>query len=375
MLDPSEIMTIGKRVATDFSEKNVTFMAAGIAYNAFVSLAPLLILLLLVISSIGGGLEDRLLTVAQRSLPGPIGDVIGRIFTRESAATSASIVGLVVLIWGTLKIFRGLDTAFSEIYETTQSNSFLDQLVDGLVVLVALGISIVATVAVSGLFAALSDDIPFIGLLTPVVLVAGLVIAFYPMYYRFPDADLGWREVLPGVLFAAVGWALLQAIFQVYLVFSGSGSESFFGGVIVVVTWLYFSGLVLLLGAVLNAVIGNHSSGAPGGVGRGAAGKASDTESKTTLESDELATYLRDLRRQLTGHYAEIEPAAGSTEEYDRLADNVTVTEFEGTVRRFRPITPPNDEVMVIERSRQADGERTRAITLRWRTAEGESAD
>ena len=37
------------------------------------------------------------------------------------AALVGTVVGLVVLLWGTLKIFRGLDTAFSEIYGTTGS--------------------------------------------------------------------------------------------------------------------------------------------------------------------------------------------------------------------------------------------------------------
>lgn len=40
----SDARGFGKRVLSEFSEKNVTFIAAGLAYNAFVSLAPLLLL-------------------------------------------------------------------------------------------------------------------------------------------------------------------------------------------------------------------------------------------------------------------------------------------------------------------------------------------
>ncbi|MFC6824786.1 YihY/virulence factor BrkB family protein [Halopelagius fulvigenes] len=336
----------GKHIASDFSNKNVTFMAAGIAYNAFVSLVPMLLLLLLIVSTFGGGLEERLVTLAQTSLPGPIADVITSVFSGGSSAAGASAIGLVVLVWGTLKIFRGLDTAFSEIYETEGQNSIVDQLKDGLVVLVALLVAIVATAGASIAFAWLSDQIPYIGVLTPLVLVGGLLIAFLPMYVRFPDANLGWKEALPGAAFAAVGWAALQALFQVYLSFKGGGSEGFFGGVIVVVTWLYFSGMVLLLGAVINSVLTGQSSGRAGGVGTGASGYRTRREEE--LDPDEFARYLTELREDVTGHYEEMRPTIGG----------------EDDERRPRP----RGEVKLIEQSKRDGDDEEWSVAFRWRS-------
>ena len=370
----ADVLDIGKQVYGDVRGKNVTFMAAGIAYNAFVSLAPLLVLLLVAVTLVGGGLESRVVEVAGSSLPGPIADVVSGVFSGESAGASASVVGLVVLVWGTLKVFRGLDTAFSEIYETESRNSLADQLIDGLVVLVALGVAVLATIGVSSVFAAFSDRVPGLGFLTPLVLLAGIVLAFLPMYYRFPDVDLGWRDVLPGAVVAAVGWAALQAVFQVYLAFRGGGTESFFGGVIVVVTWLYFSGLVLLLGAVLNAVVGGHSSGAPGGVGRGAAEGSSDVEARRSLTRDELAGYLRELRGRITGYHEELEPASEPTRRR-RPETGEVETQLVGTITRVRPTGAPNDEVEVIERSRQDGDAHEMTITFRWRDGRGGAAD
>ena len=76
MVDISGVRNVGKAVATEFSEKNVPFMAAGIAYNAFLSLVPILAVLLVVVSAVGGGLERRIVALAGRSLPGPIADVV-----------------------------------------------------------------------------------------------------------------------------------------------------------------------------------------------------------------------------------------------------------------------------------------------------------
>ena len=85
-------------------------------------------------------------------------------------------------IWGTLKIFRGLDTAFSEIYETMAESSFPGKLVNGVIVLVAVVIAIVTTVGVTALFARLTNVIHDISTVTPLVLLFGLVAAFLPMY-------------------------------------------------------------------------------------------------------------------------------------------------------------------------------------------------
>jgi membrane protein len=336
-----------ERVYSDFSEKNVTFMAAGIAYNAFVSLAPTLLILLLVVSTFGAGLEARVVAVAGNWLPGPIANVVEEIFQGESSATGASVIGLVVLLWGTLKIFRGLDTAFSEIYETETENSFVDQLKDGLVVLAALVVAIVSTIAVTVVFSRFSDTIPFVGFLTPLILVAGLVAAFYPMYYRFPDTEVEMDDILPGVALAAVGWAALQGLFQVYLGFKDPGSGGFFGSVVLVVTYLYFSGLVLLLGAVVNAVIGDHSSGKPGGVGCGAT--SYDTQREETLDRDELADYLDELRSELAGRY-----------------DGMDSTDATDRDQHPRPV----GDVELTEHQTVDGDERRWTVTLQWDTAE-----
>lgn len=325
----------GKQVFATFSDKNVTFMAGGIAYSAFVSLAPTLLLLLFVVTTLGGGLEGRVLDIAQNSLPGPIYDVVEQFLGGDDPPAGASIVGLVALIWGTLKVFRGLDTAFSEIYETEAENSFVDQLSDGIVVLVALVVSVIATVAASSVFATLTEQIPFLGFFTPVVLVAGLTLAFLPMYYRFPDTVHSWREVLPGAILAAVGWAALQGLFQVYVLFKGDGTGSFFGGVIVVVTWLYFSGLVLLLAAVVNAVRTGHA-------GDLTTEATSDTEMarENTLTRDELGNYLTELKEQVAGRYEGMQAAVAHTN---------------------RPI--PNGPVEVTERE---VGDDEYAVEIRW---------
>ena len=310
------------RVYTDFTDKNVPFMAAGLAYSAFVSLAPLLVLAFLVLALVGSGLETRIVAFTEQWLPGPVAGVVDQVFQDRSGVGSASVLGLVILVWGALKVFRGLDTAFSEIYETVDDNSFVDKLRDGTVVLFALEVAVLATVGTSAVFAGFEDAVPFGESLVPLVLLGGLVVAFLPMYYVFPDCDLGLWDVLPGALFAAVGWAAFQGLFQVYLAVSDPGTGSFAGSIIIVVTYLYFSALVLLLGAVINAVVGGHSSGRPGGVGEDA--KPRRTRREASLDRAELDAYLRVLHERLSTTY----DVAGDDDLLPRPDGEVRVVEY-----------------------------------------------
>jgi len=346
MADSTGAVKTLQQIVADFRNKNVTFMAAGIAYNAFVSLAPLLLLLLFVTSVIGTELERRIVAFVRGALPGPIGDTFATVFQEGSGYASASVVGIVILLWGTLKIFRGLDTAFSEIYETEAENSLVDQLIDGTVALVALVLALVATVGATALFARFSGIIPYAGLLSPLIVVAGLVLAFTPMFYRFPDTDVQWRTVLPGVVFAAVGWALLQSLFQVYLTFSSGTAGDVFGGVLVVVTWLYFSGLVLLTGAVVNAVLGGHASGKAGGVGRAAAGY--ETTREDDLPPERFGNYLLGLRADVTDRAGATRPTVG-----------------DDGVERY---PAPDGDVHVVEQTNRDGDTQQWAVSVRWET-------
>jgi membrane protein len=84
-------------------------------------------------------------------------------------------------------------------------------------------------------------------------------VAFFPIYYVFPDVDVTAWEILPGVVVAAVGWALLQGLFQIYVAHSTAGGTDIVTGIMLLLTWLYFTGVVLLLGAVINAVRGGYT--------------------------------------------------------------------------------------------------------------------
>jgi membrane protein len=234
-------------------------MAGSIAYHAFVSLLPLLLLILAIIGRVGDqGLQSSFEAfVASVITPGAAPIFLGEL-SEGGGSASVSVFGLVFLVWGTLRIFRGLDTAFSGIYESEAANTFADQVKDGVLVLVVFAVAIFLAVFVESSLSFAAGPLGW--LLHRLVLVFLIAGALFPMYYVFPDADVGVAEVLPGVFFTAIALASFETLFQLYTQFSTKAQDpSIIAGILVLLTWLYFSGLVILLGAAINAVLSNRS--------------------------------------------------------------------------------------------------------------------
>ena len=299
-------------VVREVRAENVTFMAGSIAYHAFVSLLPFLLLVLWVVSAAGDEeLARQLLeAVAGYLTPETVNLLVEAAFGATGDAR-LSVVGVVVLVWGTLRIFRGLDQAFSDIYESESTNSFLDQVRDGVVVFGAIGLAL-SVISVADVFVPLPSFGPFQVLAGSALSVVAVAVALLPMYYVFPDVDVSIREVVPGAVVGAVGWTALSAVFRYYVGISSATSYGIVGVVILLVTWLYFGGLVLLVGAAVNAVLAGRSEDVADiawGVGHDGNASANDADFVAAVE---------ELRAALDGggrsDYEEIRVAVGEVE-------------------------------------------------------------
>lgn len=318
--------------------EKLTFMAGAIAYHAFLSILPLILLVL---------------TVVQRTQNVPIRDsvvgVVTSVLTEESsqliqqglteADASVSVLGLAVLVWGALRIFRGLDTAFSDIYETSASNTFVDQLGDGLLMLVTVGLALVSVSLVGNLVSV--DGGGVVGsLLRAVTTSIGLFVVFYPMYYVFPDTDVTAVEVVPGTAFTAVGLTVAQALFTAFK--SGSAGSNVVASILLLLSWLYVIGLIVLLGAVISAVFSNRSE---------------DVDVKPVVGGREeySRTTGADVGRAVL--LADLESLRAAVDD----GDSVTITVGEESVTLTAPGT------VVVDRETSVFGpDDSLALTLRW---------
>lgn len=255
----NQVVVALRTIRLEVKRQNVTLLAGSFAYHALVSLLPLLFLLFVVT----GFLLDEPMAIfvvesVERYLTPGQTLLVADVVTDDQNRVRASLLSVVVLLWSTLKVFRQLDAAFSAVYGTTTDTSVGDQIRDGAVALFAVAFAVLvfygAEMAYDGF-----GGVPLVGYARTLSVSLGAAVAFLPLYRLFPDVEIGVFEAVPGALLAGVGWALLQRLFVAYLSLTGEyRTYGVFGGFLLLALWLYLAGLLLLGGAVVNAVLGGR---------------------------------------------------------------------------------------------------------------------
>lgn len=241
-------------------DRDLPFLAAGIAYYALASVVPLLLLALALASLVGGQafieavIRNRLAPVLSKSGQ----QLLLTALTGLEGQVGAGIVGLAVAFWSASRVFRGLDKAFGLLYARHPEPSLLEQLRDAAVVLgllvVAIG-ALIVTGIVTSVIALPVENPTAVG---AALLFLPLVLVLLPIYYVLPPGEVTVRQIVPGTVGAAGGFIALQLGFLYYTQHASRYEAlGFLGALLLFVTWLYFGSLILLLGATVNYVLGH----------------------------------------------------------------------------------------------------------------------
>lgn len=244
------------RVLAVSREKHVTAAAASIAYYAFNSLVPLLLVLFAALTAYG---PVQAVLPAVELLTGvsvvEFRAIVERLGARTSGRLQAVSLAVAILAWSSLRLFRGVDSVFSQVYGTRKERTTLRRFLDSTLVLltVSLGVAVMAVVGVALSFRVRGFLWSVAG---PLLVWLSLWLLFVPMYYLFPGEAVSVRESLPGAALAAGGWTVSLLVVRVYLGVSRSVQlYGVAGAVLLVLSWLYVGSTTLLLGVVLNAVL------------------------------------------------------------------------------------------------------------------------
>lgn len=259
-----------KRTLTESKQDNLGLIAAGVAFYGFLAMVPLLGSLVLVYGLVVDASE---LAAHVQSLTTMVpADVVGLIEEQlQSAVETAQgkkgfglILALGLALFGAMKGAGAIITAINVVYEETETRNLLQ------VTLVRAGITAGAIVlATAGVLAAsvtgfledwASDLGSVIALLIKAVswaVTGALGSAAVAALYRYaPDRDAAkWVWLTPGSVLAVLGIVIATLGFGIYSSNLGKFNATYgsLGAIVALLTWLYFSGYVLLLGAELNA--------------------------------------------------------------------------------------------------------------------------
>lgn len=255
---------IGRRAVTGFLNHEALQYAGSMAYFAVLSIFQLLVLAVVIGSFVLGEGEARRFVVEQATAGSPLDEetVTGIIDAVIESRGAMSIISIGFLTWSSLGIFSALSNGISRVFENAPKRPFLKDKLIGLLLMGLTGLLAIASLAIGIVTGVLQEaaagvlaDLPvggttvwLIGLLAPLLLI---FFAFWFIYRVVPNRPVGWGEVLPGALVAAVLWTILRVGFTWYAT-SVANYESAFGPLstgITLLVFLYFASVIVLLGA------------------------------------------------------------------------------------------------------------------------------
>lgn len=244
------------------SKDNLSLISAGVAYYAFLAMVPLLGAAVLIYGLViePAAVAAHVNSLAE-TLPPAVAKLIGGQLEAVSEASGGTkglglLVALAISLYGARNgagaVMTGLDIA----YGCEDDRSFLRRnlLALGITVAAILGIgAVAAAIGVTGMLGSIAGSIAgHVLVLAAGVAGALLLYRVAPDFERTPD----WHALLPGSLLFGFGWTLLTVLFTLYVTNFASYNATYgsLGAVVALLTWLYFSAYVLLLGGVLNSV-------------------------------------------------------------------------------------------------------------------------
>jgi membrane protein len=236
-------------------------LAAGIAYNAAFALLPLALL----IAAIAGFIvtdpdSQRRFVDAVVSFAPPLAGVVDEIVRgMANASTSVSVIGLVLAIWGTSRLFASLESGVAQVFAGAPRRSFLSRTlrrigsVIVLAALVAAALIVVPGLSVAGDVVRASG--PLEGtLLTVGLLVAALAIAALALaaLYRFvPPVAARWSAVGRPAIIVSVALLVITRAFTLLAprLFGANAVYGTLGTIFLGLAWLNLVFSAILLGA------------------------------------------------------------------------------------------------------------------------------
>jgi inner membrane protein YhjD len=245
-------------VVKKFADDQAGQLAALMAYYGFFALFPLLLVFVTVFGWVLQGNEDlyRDIVEGQLGKVPVIGDDLK--VNALGGSTVALVIGLATAIWAGLGITLAGQRAMDSVWDVPHRlrRNFLTARLRGLLILLVLGLLNVAVTTgvalmVSGLGGA---ELKVAGFLATAALN---VVLFWAVFRLFTSDRVATRDLWPGIVLAAVGWALLQALGGVYVdrvVARVPKTYGFFAAVLGLMSWLYLGGQMLLYAAEANVV-------------------------------------------------------------------------------------------------------------------------
>jgi membrane protein len=252
-----------------FSDDRVPKLSAALAYNTIFSLAPMLLLILIIggafygEAAVQGKVFSELKDFVGIDAAGQIQEIIKRIQFQRNSVT-ATVISIVALVIGATGIFVEIQDSLNLIWGVRPKarKGFVKLLLNRAIsfsMIIGLGFLLIVSLIVNALLLALSDvllrylpDLPLnlLDLINTALIFMVISFLFCVIFKMLPDVRIRWRQVWPGAFLTAGLFMLGKFLIGLYI--GNNNTVSLYGAagsIIVMLLWIYFSAFILYFGA------------------------------------------------------------------------------------------------------------------------------
>jgi membrane protein len=263
------------RAGKEFLNDNAMMLASALAYSTFFAIPSVLLVTVGAFTLVAGpgtiqSLMAHLGTVMPAQATQLLGSSLKNLDAHPASGVVMTVFGFVLALWSTTGAMNAYMLAINLAYGRKDKRPFLRKRIVALEMVAAIGFAFLL-IAVLLIFGPQIEHLiashvgPAGAVLNWVwwvvqwpILLVGLLAAFATLLYLGPDVEQRkWQFLTPGSLVAALLWIAVSGLFAVYTSMFGSYNKTWgtLSAVIVMLTWLWLTGMALLLGAEINAEV------------------------------------------------------------------------------------------------------------------------
>ena len=248
--------------------------AAQLAYYFLLALFPLLIFLTSAIGLIvgsGTGMRHALFNYLARVMPSSAFQLLDATMTEVTTASSAGKLsfGLLAALWAASNGMGAITGALNRAYDLEETRPWWKQRMVAISLTIGLSVLIMTALGLVIAGSHIADSLATYHRLSSTtaltwkilqwpIALAFMLLAFALIYFFAPDfREQDWKWITPGSVIGVALWLLASFALKAYLHFFDSYSRTYgsLGAVIVLMLWLYLTGLAVLIGGEINSEI------------------------------------------------------------------------------------------------------------------------
>ena len=274
MVTLRKIRRLFREIVSEWKVNEVSLLASSLAYYTVFSLAPLMVLVIMIVGTIFGEamVQDELVSQLSQLFGEEgaqlISTAIANLRVNPGEQTWQIVFNIAFLLFGATGVFTQIQTALDRIWEVKPApgqgvlNLLRKRLLCFLMVLVIAFVLIlffVVNTILARLVIFLNELVPGSGYLwqfmSLLITFIGTTLIFVMMYSILPDAEIAWRDTIVGALITALLFLVGQYFFGQFLSRTDFGSAyGVAGSFVIVITWIFYAAHILFLGAEFTKV-------------------------------------------------------------------------------------------------------------------------